>query len=111
MTWALSQLLSYPVHSWVLFVLITIAAAYIGHGGGIVAGHIMIAFAVLWFDVRWIQAEMNAPGWDGVPDVDVIFQFGVLLRVVLIDTVLLPLALFARWMSRRRIKTAMQPVA
>ena len=50
-------------------------------------------------------------GWDGVPDMDIIFQFGVLLRVVLINTVLLPLALFARWMSRRRIKTAMQPVA
>ena len=111
MAWALSQLLSYSVHTWLLFLLITIAAAYIGRGCGIVAGHIMIAFAVLWFDVRWIQAEMNSPGWDGVPDLDIIFQIGVLLRVVLINTVLLPLALFVRWMPRRRIKSAMQPVA
>jgi hypothetical protein len=69
------------------------------------------AFAVLFFDVRWIQAEMNAPGWDGVPDMDIIFQFGVLLRVVLINVVLLPVALFARWMSLRRVRAAIQPVA
>jgi len=56
-------------------------------------GHIVIAGIVMFLDVRWIQVEMSQPGWDGVPDMDAVFFAGLILRIVVINTVLLPIAL------------------
>jgi hypothetical protein len=111
MTWALTQLCSYSAVAWSIFVSTTLVAAYFGRGWGIVAAHVAVAFMILWLDVRWIRAEMDAPGWDGVPDIDIVFQIGILLRVVLINTVLMPIALASRWLSLRRAKEKLQPVA
>lgn len=111
MTWALSQLCSYSVIAWFTFISMTLTAAYFGHGWGIIVGHVLVAFTVLWLDMRWIQAEMDAPGWDGVPDMDIVFQIAVLLRVILINTVLLPISLSSRWFSLRHTKAKPQLVA
>jgi hypothetical protein len=106
-----SQLCSYDFVPWLAFVTITAAASYLGRGLGIVVGHFAVACTVLWLDFQWIQSEMNAPGWNGTPDMDIISHIGVFLRAVLINAVLLPIALLCRWLSLRQTKAKPQPVA
>ncbi len=73
------------------------AARFLGWFG-IPAGFILVAVILYVLDVRWITAEMRAPGWDGNPDMDFIFMFGVLARAVLINAVLLPVTALALWL-------------
>ena len=74
---------------WLGFVAIAyLGARYMGLGGAFV-GQILIAIVISVLDVRWIQEEMRRPGWNGVPDQDIVFYFGVMLRVILVNTVLL----------------------
>lgn len=103
MEWASSQLVSYSLLAWSLYLSITVVAAYFARAWGIIAGHIAIAFVIIWFDLQWIQTAMHAPGWNGTPDMDVVFHLGVWMRVLLINTVLLPLAFLTRWLSIRQI--------
>lgn len=103
--WMLGELQSYQLLPWSIFISITVGAACFGRGWVIVVGHIPVAVAVLYFDLQWIQAEMHAPDWDGTPDQDIVFMFGVVLRVILINTVLLPLALGVRWIASRNYHT------
>jgi hypothetical protein len=100
--WAFSQLISYGAWPWVLFVAIAFVAAYLLRGPGIFLGHVLIAIAVVVFDVQWIQSEMRKPGWDGQPDQDFAFLIGMLLRILLINTVLLPVSLIALRLRRSR---------
>jgi hypothetical protein len=111
MPWISHQLLSYPLAAWAVFLAITIIAAFAGRGWGIFAGHFAVAFAVMWFDVQWIQSEMAVPDWGGAPDQDFIFMIGVVIRVLLINAVLLPIAFLFRWLSLRRRPLVTQPVA
>ena len=60
---------------------------------GILLGQFVVAAIVGWQDVEWVQAEMRKPGWDGAPDLDVIFAIGLLIRIVLINVALLPLTI------------------
>ena len=83
MNWALLQLVSYDIVAWLAFVAITIAASYFGRGPGIIAGHFVVALAILWLDYQWIRSAMAAPEWDGAPDMDAVFYIGVFLRVLL----------------------------
>jgi hypothetical protein len=98
--WAFSQLISYGVWPWVMFVTIACAAAYFFRKPGIFLGHVLVAIAVVVFDVQWIQSEMRKPGWDGQPDQDFVFMFGVVLRILLVNTVLLPVSLIALRLRR-----------
>jgi hypothetical protein len=100
--WAFSQLISYGVLPWVLFLAITFAAAYLLRVPGIFLGHLLVAIAIVVFDVQWIQSEMHKPGWDGQPDQDFVFMIGVLLRILLINTVLLPVSLIVLRLRRSR---------
>lgn len=86
----IAQLASYGFAPWLLFASITIACAYLLGQSGILLGQLLVAMAVIFFDVRWIQSEMRNPDWDGVPDQDIIFYIGVLLRIVMINATLLP---------------------
>ncbi|HYE17658.1 MAG TPA: hypothetical protein VEA69_04395 [Tepidisphaeraceae bacterium] len=99
MDWAISQLLSYGVGAWILFLTVAMLAAYALRGPGVFLGHIVIAAIVAGLDHHWIRTEMDRPGWNGQPDQDVVFMLGVLIRVVLVNTALLPLSL---WIVRRR---------
>ncbi len=62
-------------------------------------GHVVVAGLVLTLDVRWIRSEMEAPGWDGLPDMDAIFYIGVVVRVFLVNAALLPIAFLAMYFA------------
>jgi hypothetical protein len=98
--WAFSQLTSYGVWPWVLFVAIALVAALLLRVPGIFLGHVLVAVAVVIFDVQWIQSEMRKPGWDGQPDQDFVFMMGVAVRIVLINTTLLPVSVLALRLRR-----------
>jgi hypothetical protein len=97
----IAQLCSYGVAGWLAFAGIAFVFARVGRGPGMVLGHIVVAVAVIISDLLWIQAEMHKPGWDGVPDQDFVFLIGVLLRIVMINTLLLPVS-FIGWRLARR---------
>lgn len=99
--WAISQLISYSVVSWLVFIAIAFIAASFGRVSRIILGHVVVAVIIAILDVRWIQAEMHRPDWNGVPDQDVVFMIGVAIRVVLINTVLLPISAIGLLVSRR----------
>jgi hypothetical protein len=87
--WGFWQLLSYSIVSWLAFALIAFCAARYGGWCFVPVGHLVVAIVVVLLDIRWIRAEMNTPGWNGIPDMDVIFYFGMLMRILLINTILL----------------------
>src|SRR5204862_8229779 len=76
--WTFSQLTSYGLWPWLLFVAIAFIAAYFLRLRGIILGHILVAIIVVLLDLRWIQSEMHKPGWNGQPDQALV----VLIRVV-----------------------------
>jgi hypothetical protein len=101
--WTFLQLISYGVCPWLLFVGIALVAAYLLRVPGIILGHVLVAIAIVVLDVQWIQSEMRKPEWDGRPDQDFVFMIGVVLRIVLINTVLLPVSVLALRARRSRL--------
>lgn len=97
----LSQLASYSPIVWLAFVAIAFGAGRFLGWGSVIFGHFLVAGLVTFLDVQWIQEEMRRPGWDGLPDMDFVFYIGLLIRIVLINTVLLPLSIIA---VRMRVK-------
>lgn len=102
MEWAISQLLSYEWIFWLVFIGLTFIASYRIGWIGFLLSLCLLPWVVGFLDIQWIQQEMNKPDWDGTPDMDIIFYFGVIVRIVIIGLVLLfvgGLALFlrARW--------------
>jgi hypothetical protein len=93
---------------WLAFAAATFVLARLGRFWGIVAAQLLVATVVVVLDVRWIQAEMHRPGWDGQPDEDVVFMIGVLIRVLLINTLLLPVSAIGG-LSRRGQKRDQEP--
>ncbi len=90
-----AQLLVYGIAGWLLFVAVAFCGARFGGWLGIIGGHILVAVIIAYLDIRRIQAVMSAPGWNGVPDMDLVFEIGLLLRIVLVNTLLLPISIFA----------------
>ena len=107
--WVVYQLLSYSPGSWFLFLAIAALTGYFGRLLGILTGHVLIAALILCLDFLWIQAAMAAPGWDGSPDQDAVFLFGVVLRIVMINTCLLPISVGSMIASHRRENPKEQP--
>lgn len=97
-----SQLVSYEPQTWIAFVAIAFFASRFGGLFGMLASHAMVGIIVALLDLRWIRAEMHAPNWNGVPDMDFVFMGGVFLRVLLVNTVLLPIALLSLRPRRRK---------
>ena len=56
-----------------------------------IIGHFLVAIIIAEHDIRWIQDAIKAPGWDGAPDMDLIFWFGLAVRIVLVNALLLPI--------------------
>ena len=96
------RLFCYSVFT-LLWKAIAFTAARLLRWPGIFLGHLVIAAIVVVLDIRWIQAEMHAPGWNGQPDQDIMFALGAFLRIVLINTVLLPVSLFAILLTKRPV--------
>jgi len=104
--WALSQIVSYPIEVWAGFIVLTFIVARWLDVPGVVLGHILLAIAIVALDVQWVQGEMRRPGWNGQPDADFVFALGVLVRIVLFNSLLLPVSLFALRTKRRRRSAA-----
>ena len=100
--WSLSQLLSYGVTTWLTFVGITFLVPRRFGLWGLVLGQVLVAVVIVVLDIKWILTEIRRPGWDGLPDMDIVFQIGVGLRIVLINSVLLPIGILAVLGKRRR---------
>ena len=102
--WVFLQLFSYSLITWVTFVAIAFCFARYAGLLGVFIGHIAIAVIIYILDVRWVTAAMRAPDWDGTPDLDMIFFFGFIIRVLLINSVLLAITYWA-FRIRRRYRT------
>lgn len=98
---AVLQLLSYGPFTWLALVAIAFYAARYGGLFGMFGGHFAVAVIIYILDVRWVTAAMNAPGWDGAPDIDFIFFLGFIVRVLLINSVLLPITYWAFRVRKR----------
>jgi membrane protein YqaA with SNARE-associated domain len=81
--WAIPQPLSYSPQEWLLFAAIAFLAAYLGGWIGMFIGHFVVAFVVLILHIEYATTHAYM-------DMDIVFTMGVLARVVLINTVLLP---------------------
>ena len=92
---------------WLGFATIAFLMARYLDWGGAFLGQITIFFLVSWLDWLWIQEQMSRPGWNGVPDQDGVFFVGVVLRVVMVNTVLIGVNAIGIRM-RRRAKVARQ---
>jgi hypothetical protein len=98
----LSQLLSYSILTWAGFLIITFAGTRYGKLPGLIAGQVLIAFIVCYQDGEWMSAQLDGPG---LPSDGPGFELGCLARIILINTVLLPLAWWA-FRLRNRGKNA-----
>ena len=74
---------------WLAFAAIALLMAHYLGWGGAVLGQVAIFFGVSWLDWLWLQGEMLRPGWVGLPDQDGAFAIGVVVRVVIVNTVLI----------------------
>lgn len=95
------QFLSYSIATWMTLAFIAFATARYFRWWWIPLGQLAVAVIVYWQDVSWVQTEMRKPNWDGTPDMDIVFMFGVLIRVVLINTALLPFTALGCWLKTR----------
>lgn len=93
--WFWLQLVSYGIAWWLIFFGITALGAWRYGLRGLVVSHLLVATVIVVLDIQWILSEMRKPGWSGTPDMDIVFQFGVVLRIVLINSALLPVGFFA----------------
>ena len=78
-------------HGWLallLCILGTSLASYLWAFRGFATSLLFVAIAYVILDLRWIRSEMDAPGWDGMPDQDAIFYLGVGLRLVIMALIL-----------------------
>lgn len=90
-----ASLVGYGALRWAIFACITfILVRYTGWLGMFIS-HCVVAVLVAQHDIAWIETAMKAPGWDGAPDMDLIFWIGVGVRIVLVNCLLLPIALIS----------------
>ena len=59
--------------------------------------HFLIGIAVFYSDAAWVRAEMDKPRWSlsGTPDLDGVFFFGCIGRIVAINLLVTPIAILA----------------
>jgi hypothetical protein len=81
--WAVYQLMSYSLLDWLILGGIAFLAAYLGGWVGIFLGHFLVAFVVLLLDIDYAMSHAYM-------DMDIVFTMGVSVRMVLINTFLLP---------------------
>ncbi len=106
----LSQILSYSILTWGVFLAITFVGTRFGRWLGLIAAQILIALTVTWLDFLWLRDQSQMPNWNGSPDLDPAFYMGLLPRIVLINTVLLPVAFYAFALRKKtEIRLAAQP--
>ena len=95
------QLASYSIVTWLVFIAIAFLTARHFPWWCIPIGHLVVAGTIYYLDVRWIRSEMSKPGWDGTPDMDIVFAIGMFIRIILVNTVLLPVSYLGIRLRRR----------
>jgi hypothetical protein len=103
------SLAAYGALRWAAFACIAfILVRYTGWLGMFIS-HCVVAVLIAQHDIAWIETAMNVPGWDGAPDMDLIFWIGVAVRVIVVNCLLLPIALISyRYRVRDATDTATQ---
>ena len=96
------QLLSYSIGWWMAFLAIIVITASFGRWRGVVFGPCLVALLVFVLDLHWMESQLSDPDWDGIPDYDLVFAIGVGVRVVLVNTVLLPVRIVCKLRASRR---------
>ena len=102
-----SQIFNYSIWIWLIWIAITFCAVRFGEPLGIPAAWFIVTAILYVIDVRWIQAEMSKPGWDGTPDMDIVFAVGVMIRVVIFNAALLPVMCLGFWARRQSARRRM----
>jgi hypothetical protein len=102
----LYHLLTYGLW-WLAFIGLVFCAARYTPWPCIPLAFLVVAFLIYYVDFTWVQTEMRKPGWNGTPDLDMIFMFGVLVRIVLVSIILTPVAIVG-FRFRRRSRRASQ---
>ena len=72
----------------------------------IIGGQFIVAAIIIILDYRWIEMEMSKPEWNGAPDMDFVFYIGVLIRIVIINSVLLTVTGIG-YFIKKRLRRAM----
>lgn len=86
---------------WLVFAAIIYCVARYGPWWCILSGHLAVAVIIGQMHVAWITHEMSRPGWDGEPDMDIIFAIGLFTQVGFVSLVLLPVTTIGVWLKRR----------
>ena len=86
---------------WLAFVGLVFCAARYTPWPCIPVAFLVIGSVIYYIDFTWVQTEMRQPGWNGIPDLDAIFMFGVLVRIVLVTIILTPVAIIGLRLRRR----------
>lgn len=94
------QILSYGFW-WILFLALTILLARLERRRFFVIIPLAIPILIYALDIQWIRSEMAKPEWDGMPDMDIAFAFGMLFRIVLMTTLLSVIYFVARIIFKR----------
>lgn len=67
-------------------------------------GHAAVAFIINQKHAVWIDHEMRRPGWDGVPDKDIIYAAGVIADICSVCIALLPVTAIGLWLKWRHVR-------
>lgn len=88
----MTQLQSYGM-LWIAFVVIAFLGPCKYGFWGLLLGIMANTGITVVSDLHWIQREMSKPDWDGTPDQDIVFVFGVMIRVFLVNFLMIPISL------------------
>ena len=96
-------------HGWAALLLLLAASTAVCcrfGGRGFLVVLTLTGLAYGWLDYVWLRDAMAAPGWDGTPDADALFMFGVFLRIACVSVLLLGTLFLGLWISRRHYSNA-----
>jgi hypothetical protein len=98
-------MISYGLWPWLLFLLLAILLPYFLRLPGLALTHLIVTVVIVYFDNQWMDSQMAKPGQspDTGPDRDFVFLIGVIFRVLLINSFLLPLGLLSCHLRARRL--------
>jgi hypothetical protein len=96
---------------WVIFVAVAYCVARYTRWWCIPIGYLVVAVIMYQVDVAWIHYEMSRPGWDGTPDMDMVFAIGLFARMGFLCVALLPFTAVGFWLRRRYSRLTKAPQA
>ena len=93
--------LEYESYFWIIWCLITFCfAKRLGYLGLFIA-HLIVLISIAISDIYLMSEFMKNPEWDGTPDMDILFFLGIIFRVIIINTCLLPIGLIGKHLGKR----------